>query len=494
MSMAKEFRDIEFGFADARTEGAEAPGLLQDGFLDDDGLVQTALYERPFIFLGYKGSGKTAIAERARLLAESDPNLFIKVASLDEFPYTDFKSAAGSGEPATRYPTVWSWLLLVALFESLEQDEGGKERAPVPYKLAAEGLAQLGLIPTPELNTLVVTSSKRGFKLALPKVLGYERSKTTSSHDLQLSQAVTTLRGAAERFPTSSHHVLFLDGLDEILGKRDLQFSALGALMTAATRLNNAFREKKQPLKIVVLCRKDIFDRLPGANLNKLRQDHAEMLHWYEDPRHPEQTRLVRLIKLRAERSLQREVDVFREFFPDTPRDRDIRKDVLDQTRHTPRDLVELFRYLQRFAHRGGSLTDEELKSGYRAYANEYFLPEIRNEMHGHISPDDISRVELLLTEIGRQNFEFKDLEEVQASIPELAPLELKSTVHVLFDCSALGFIERREDFAMRTMKYRNPAAQLRLNQTMWLHPALCRALNIQLRPPGSGRRRRPRR
>jgi len=489
-----EFRKIEFGFADAQTEGAEAPGLLRDGFLDEDGLVEMALSGRHFIFLGYKGSGKTAIAERAKLLARTDPMLFTKVATLDEFPYGDFKSAAGSGEPQTRYPTVWTWLLLVALFESLEQDELGKETAPAAYRLAAEGLKKLGLIPTPELNSLVVTSSKRSFKLSLPKVFDFTQQKVASAQDLQLGQAVHALRNAAESFPTQGRHVLFLDGLDEILGQRDLQFQALAALMSASTRLNNRFREVGAPLKIVVLCRTDIFDRLPGANINKIRQDHAEMLHWYEDPGHPGRTRLVRLVNLRASRSLERSVNVFSEFLPADINGRPIRKEILDQTRHTPRDLVQLFRYLQSFSHRGERLTPKEVRSAFRGYSLDYFLPEIRNEMHGHIAPADVPKAEQLLTELGRQQFRIKDLEKVQQEVSELSTLDLKAMVKVLFDCSVIGNIEWLNGVPLRTVKYRNPHAQLRRNEKMWLHPAACRALNIRpesTNPPFRRRRQR---
>ena len=96
---ARGFRDIEFGFADAHKEGAEAPDLLLHGFFDDTHLTEHALCGSPFLFLGYKGSGKTAIAERARLLGDRDPELFVTTTALDDFSYRDFTSlAGGSGD------------------------------------------------------------------------------------------------------------------------------------------------------------------------------------------------------------------------------------------------------------------------------------------------------------------------------------------------------------------------------------------------------------
>lgn len=491
--MAGDFRDIQFGYADAQTEGAEAPELLLDGFLDTEGLVDAALRNRQFIFLGYKGSGKTALAERAKLLAQGGERLYIKVANLDEFPYGDFKAAAGTNEPQTRYPVTWSWLLLVSLFELFEQDAEGANSAAADYRVAAESLRRLGLIPTPELNFLVRTSAKNSFKLKLPKIFGFDHHETSSSQDLQLPQAVNALKHAARTFQSESRHVLFLDGLDEVLGQRDLQFQALAALMSAATRLNNEFRAAKKPFKIVVLCRTDIYDRLPGANMNKIRQDHAEALNWYDDPANPDQTRLVRLINLRAGRSLKRNVDVFSEFLPRDVNGRESRKEVLDQTRHTPRDLVQLFGYLQRFTRKRGSLTPKVVRSGFRAYSIDYFLPEVRNELHGYLSASEIPKVEQLLTEVGSQHFRLVDLEAVQRVNSDLVALDVKAMAHVLFDCSVLGVVERRNNGIVRTIRYRNPYSQLQLGKLMWIHPAACRALNIQ---PGSpsfddGRRRR---
>jgi hypothetical protein len=476
-----EFQQIEFGFTDAHTESAEAPRLLRDGFLDD-GLVDRALTGRHFLFLGYKGSGKTAIAERARLLAEADPQLFVKVATLDEFSYGDFKSAAGSTEPQARYPTVWKWLLLVALFGSLEEDEGGKAKAAGDYPAVARALRKLNLIPTPQFNDLVVKSSKKNFKVALPKILGFENEREYVSQDLNMAQAVSSLEQAVCQFPTRCRHVLFLDGLDEILGGRDLQFQALSALMAAASRLNNLFRSEQVLVKIVILCRTDIFDRLPGANINKLRQDHSESLQWFDDPAHPDQTRLVQMVNLRAQLSLGREVNVFSEFFPKDISDRDTRKEVLDHTRHTPRDVIRLFSSIQRFARTGSVLTPKQVRSGFREFSIDYFLPEIRNEMHGYLPPDAIHKAEQVLREHGDQYFTQEHLLEAGPRIG-VESLDVKTATQVLFDCSAIGYIENRNGMPIRTMKYRNPHAQLTPGKKMWLHPGVCRALNIQ---PGS--------
>ena len=58
----------------------------------------------------------------------------------------------------------------------------------------------------------------------------------------------------------------------------------------------------------------------------------------------------VQLVNLRAGRSLQREVNVFGEYFPARIDGRPIRRFLLHHTRHLPRDVLQLMKSLQRYA------------------------------------------------------------------------------------------------------------------------------------------------
>jgi hypothetical protein len=495
-------RDIEFGYADAHTERAEAPDLLLHGFLDDEGLTDAALHGSAFLFLGYKGSGKTAIAERARLLAEDEPDLFVTSTTLDDFSYGDFKSfAGGTGDFQTRYPTAWAWNLLLFLVQSLEADQGGKEAAPPEYQRVLRGLRELDLLPIPELKLLVTRSAKRGFKLSIPKFFEFTQEKVSEGHDLQLLQMVQVLRAAVLQFPARNRHVLFIDGLDDVLTQKELQFQALAALIAEASRLNSEFLAAGKPLKIVITCRTDIFDRLPGANKNKVRQDSAETLDWFDDPRDPDRTRLVKLVNLRAGRSLGREVNVFDEFFPETVDERACRRYLLDRTRHLPRDLLQLMKSQQRHSPMdGGRMTEEQVKSGVRDYSNRYFLPELRDELHGYLDPTHIDSAIRLLTSMGTDRFTLEEL-DAHAERLRLPATDCTALVNTLFECSGLGMLERREGRPLYTFKYRNRTAMLVPDRSLVIHPGAHKALNIERsgRAPraarGKGKRsRRPRR
>jgi hypothetical protein len=489
------FSEIRFGFASAEKEGAEAPDLLLDGFLDYADLSETALSGSPFLFLGYKGSGKTALAEHARLLAEQRSDLFVTTSTLDRFSYHDFKLVAGGGgDHQVRYPTAWGWLLLLALIRSLQDDERGRRSAPAAYKGVVGALETLGLMPVADLALLVSTSSKQSFKASVPKFLEYTSERVMASQDLQLYQLVTALQQAVLAFPTQSRHVIFVDGLDSIVTQRELQFQSLAALMHEAADLNHLFRRMGRPFKIVVLCRTDIFDRLPGPNINKIRQDDSLSLSWYDDPRDPDQTRLLRLMALRARRSLGRDVHLFGEFFPPTVDDRDTRTVILDHTRHLPRDLIQLLRKIQRFSGAEHRLTAREVKSGLRLYSTDYFLPELRNELSGYLDSDDIDRALALLTSMHRQRVSYAELERTAAELG-FRGLDLKSLVRALFDAGCIGTVSdvpgRRP---LYTFKYRNPTATILPGQDMRIHPGALKALNIEPRPGGRTAAGKPRR
>jgi len=476
------FTDIEFGFADAQKEGAEAPDLLLHGFLDDAGLTQAALHGGPFLFLGYKGSGKTAIAERARLIAEDDPTLFVTVATLEDFSYGDFKTVAGGGgDQRSRYPTVWAWTLLLFLVQSLEEDRGGADAAPHEYSKVLHALRALDLLPVPELRRLVATSSRRGFKASIPRFVEISGERAWEGQELQMQQMVQILRRAVTSFPGTSRHVLFIDGLDEILTQDDAQLQVLAALISEASRLNAELRSAQRPFKFVVLCRQDLFDRLPGADKNKIRQDSAETLDWFDDPRDPDRTRLVRLVNLRAARSLARDVNVFEEFLPRRVDDRPIRRYLLDHTRHQPRDVLQLMKSLQRRDGEHARLGVTQVMSGIRDYSNRYFLPELRDELHGYLGPDQIDAAVRLLTSLGRDGFTVRELEEHAAHVG-LAGLEVDALANTLFECSGIGMVERGRGRPLYTFKYRNRNAMLVPGRRLVVHPGAHKALNIERR------------
>jgi hypothetical protein len=480
------FLDIHFGFASAETEGATAPALLLNGYLDQAGLTDEALYGRRFLFLGFKGSGKSAIGERARLLAEQQSDLFVSVAHLGDFPYATMRRellSDTSGEAS--YQTAWAWLLLLRLIGSLQADEHVMGGGDATFTRTITALTRQGILPAKDLRAMVLTSSTRQFKLQLPKIAEYVLAKGYSSPDIALTTLVEHLQSLIINVRSVSRHVLVIDGLDEVLVSEDAQFESLAALLVTAARLNAEFVRCASPTKIVVLCRTDLFERLPGANKNKIRRDWAIELDWYHDPREPRASRLLALADLRASLALGSSGQpMLDRYFYRITRGQDTPKFLLDLTRHTPRDFIALLTSIQRVAratgkYRGGQVSPNEVMSGVRDYSLTYFLPEVRDELDGYLAPVEIDKVIEVIAAGRRRDFTFETLSEICDEV-HASDLDLEKAVKTLFECGAVGMAHSLPSGGTQfTFKYRNRNSTVSMRDTFVLHRGLRDALNI---------------
>ena len=92
-----DFRELNFGKADAQEEGVEYPNLLRDGYYVKDNIIEQAYNSSKYLFLGYKGSGKSALSMHMKLASQSDT--IVDLLSLKDFPYKSFaKIVPGDSE------------------------------------------------------------------------------------------------------------------------------------------------------------------------------------------------------------------------------------------------------------------------------------------------------------------------------------------------------------------------------------------------------------
>ena len=84
------FEALDFGLADAAKERLREPRLLLEGYLDHNGSYESVVDGTAFLVLGYKGSGKSALAQHIQLRAASSPTTHVRIIRLDELPLSDF--------------------------------------------------------------------------------------------------------------------------------------------------------------------------------------------------------------------------------------------------------------------------------------------------------------------------------------------------------------------------------------------------------------------
>lgn len=477
--LTTDFRTFSFGYASAEMESTNEPNLLLRGFFDIGSVIDEAVGGRRFVFLGYKGSGKSAITEHLKLLSRADGNLFVTSTYLSDFPYSDFKKIVkGDSEPESKYPTAWSWLLLMSLFSSFSKDMGATPEDRLEFDSAIAALKEMGFLPAPTLKEVVLVSSKRSFKLSIPTILeiGYEKNLQNEGRELPFF--VERLKTIAGKFRSGNRHILIIDGLDDILTYRQIQYQSLAALLLEVSRLNLAFFQNSVPAKVVLLCRTDLFERLPGANKNKIRQDCSLQLDWYHDPREPDNAMLIKLLHLRANVNRTTSIDVFKQFFPPQIEGQNIKTYLLHFTRHTPRDLIQLINHIQKFS-KDGKLTVGNIFSGVRSYSINYFLPEIRDELVGYL---DSKQVELMLDLFGAmrvRDFTIAQLMAAAESHQRFSSLDISEILKLLFECSAIGNLRQTDNGNVFTFKFRNRNSTLNFDEKIILHRGMWKALNL---------------
>lgn len=478
-----DFKKIDFGEISAEAERERNPLLIETGFVDLNSIEEEAINGRRFLFLGYKGSGKSSIGERIDLSQDGRHDRFVKKISLADFPFSPFsKIIKGDIEPEAKFPTAWSWILLIYMMESFAADNAAIHLDPLEFERTLKAFKKLGVSPAASPAAIVMTSSKKTFSVKLPfDIFEYNHEDGQAKSPDNIFNFVDSLKKMAAGIKSPNKHFLVVDGLDEILTSGSIQYKSLYALMYEASELNALFYRSSVPFKIIILCRTDLFDKTPGPNKNKIRQPYAVDLDWYHDPNDPDNSMLIRGAGLRGQNSLGREVDIFAEYLPKWIYETPTKQYFLDMTRHTPRDFFQLLSYTQKF-HKSGRMSEDEVKSGLREYSIKYFYPEVHDELSGYAEVAGINAFFAAVSTIGQREFSFAELEAAweTAGNGGASSSTLMAICNAMFDCSAIGNIDHKGKSTHYSFKYRNRLSSFNKTKRLMLHRGLWKAMNIQ--------------
>jgi hypothetical protein len=476
-----DFKSIKFGYASAEKEGSLAPELLLQGYYDHQGVITEATQGHKFLFLGYKGSGKSAIGQRLRLDAEHNSQLFVSTTILKDFPFNAFgKVGSTAAEPESSYPTTWAWLLLLRMLDSFSRDLGADQVRDPEFQRSIQVLTDRGFLPLGDLKGLVLKTSKNSFKAQIPALLEATHESSVVNQDVGFLQLVEHLRHLVNGFKSKSQHIMVIDGLDDILTHGKVQYASLAALLQEVASIND-LNARDVRAKIVLLCRTDLFELFPDANKNKIRRDSAVSLDWYHDTREAESSALLALADLRVSLSTRDATAKLLDFFPSSIDGEPIASYLLSLTRHTPRDFLQLLECIQVFCIPGRQISVDQVLSGTRRYSIEYFLPEIKDELVGVGTPQDIEVTLALISAMRSRDFKYGALKTFAngSSNPNLRDLEIDKMLSALYERSAIGTLHAQRGYDAYTFKYRNRNSTLGFPDRLMLHKGIWKALNV---------------
>lgn len=474
-----DFRKIRYGKTDAIEESRSYPNLLTEGYFDVDSVAKQAIYDNTFLFLGYKGSGKTALSEHLKLMVND--NIRVDAQSLKDFPYKTFgKLISGDVENETKYKLTWRWLLLVLILKNLVKDEDATCEKASDLKKTIEILTQAGVFSVISISDLVKKTSSNTFKAEIAN-FAYSITTQKENASLSLEWMVGYIKDLILEFTGMRKHIVIIDGLDEILTSKEIQYQAIAAMINEVRDLNTFFGEHNRPIKICVLCRTDIFERLPDPNKNKIRRDCSYSFNWYrEGSDSAADSGLVKIANIRTSLVYPDVNDMFSEFFPDRYKGQEIRTFMLDCTRHTPRDFLQLLVSIQKHC-RTCKVDKRAIDSGVAEFSIDYFLPEIKDEMAGYIDFKHIDTIVNLIGSFHSRFFTFAQFSDAVASSPTLKDIDSKEVMRILYDCSAIGHEYPSKDGEDKrfAFKFRNRNTSFNLTDRIVLHKGLWKALNV---------------
>lgn len=466
------YKEIEFGEISAEYESSFHPELIEKGYYDYQNTIQKLLHDRQFLVLGGKGSGKSLIGEKLKTY-EHDSAHFISLKSLCQFPYKPFKNfVTGKDDQKIKYSKAWEWIFLVCALESFDSDHGKAVEHDSHFHEAIEQLRKNGILPAASLGDVVKVGSKLDLKLNLGILSAGvdvgERKLVEDSFDSQKE----FLRQLVAQCKSNNYHYIVIDGLDDVLSDSNDQFSIIAILIKTAYEFNMLMRKNSVPMKVIVLCRTDIFEKTSDPNQNKILNGSTIRLDWYQDQVESTELELIKLINQRAE--LKGVEDVFSEFFYEKYEDKDVRKYLLENTRYTPRDFVQLLTYLKN-TYNCHKFKTNEIAEAVKKYSKDYFWNEIKDELSGYVSGPDISKIKMLFTDLGKKEFTLAELEEKANSRDDMKNLNFSKILKILYDCGALSLVYSNDRLQS---KWKNES-DFDIRQKMLLHRAMHKALNI---------------
>ena len=125
---------------------------------------------------------------------------------------------------------------------------------------------------------------------------------------------------------------------------------------------------------------------------------------------------------------------------------------LLDFTRHTPRDFIQVLTHIQPFAPKTDhptlirrTLSQDQVLSGMRSYSIDYFLPEIKDELVGYFPAEDVESVMNLIGSLRSREFTFVELTAKAVGQKRFSNLDLSAIIGALFECSAIGNVHSRK-------------------------------------------------
>jgi hypothetical protein len=154
-------------------------------------------------------------------------------------------------------------------------------------------------------------------------------------------------------------------------------------------------------------------------------------------------------------------------------KDREIRKYLLEHTRHTPRDIIQLLNEIQK--HSKDNPSKANIANAVRTYSTDYFVGEVRDELDGFLKSEEIDLMIEIISLIGRSRFNMDHIDRIKNTDLRFKSVDVNKCLKAFFNCNAIGNV----DGSYITFKYRNRHTTFNPNSDILVHVGLRKGWNL---------------
>ena len=122
-----------------------------------------------------------------------------------------------------------------------------------------------------------------------------------------------------------------------------------------------------------------------------------------------------------------------------------------------------------------------DITNAIRLYSQEYFLPEIRDELDGYFEVDEIDLIIRSIELLAKTEFSVEEFTNA-AKLNGMMTSQIELALVRLYECSAISTFRTLASNRIYSAKYRNRSSSFNKIETIVVHRGLQKALNLSTR------------
>lgn len=462
-----QIADIYFGVVDADNEYKKDPQAFIKNYYDlNDAVKKIEKQTNIQYILGKKGTGKTYIG---RYLEAKMPDK-VKYLSFNKFKYKAFAFLAKDGNGYEPYMAIWQFVLLAFILEFVGAEQENDEINCYLKEL-------FGFKVT--IQQILDKRFKRGVKIGNKKVQGYFPEGTEV---FEIETLVESFKYMLEE-ENNKKHFIIIDGLDEKMNEHPKYKEIINALIWSVQELNDYFFDNEIECKLILLLRRDVFDFVSGANINKIVTGSSVTLKWTNESNEKDTYPLYEFINKRLKNSIEREIEL-KSILPEhiTTKGGDVYNTwswILNFTTYKPRDVVAFLSFCSVHCHKGEKVLSENILWNAVKDYSDYFYKELQDELYGFFTNEQIFYLfDVVFPKFGMR---WIDYQEVLGYINQKNLFDDINNDDILERLYNVGVLGIRLDSGHEHWSYRSKVnlAEFLRNSQFKLHQGLWKKLSI---------------